>query len=183
MIRRNEPASSTMPHHTTTPEREYLIHQTIAGAILMIRSPRGIRAIYLGDSEQELMSTLATKFNVDEMSRVSALDAAPLIEWLEHLLHASCPTAPQALDIHGTPFQRKVWNHLMTIPRGETQTYSQVAQAIGQPTATRAVARACATNELSLAIPCHRVIHTSRGRSGYRWGTGIKKILLDLERQ
>ncbi|MFM7151983.1 MAG: methylated-DNA--[protein]-cysteine S-methyltransferase, partial [Gemmataceae bacterium] len=86
-------------------------------------------------------------------------------------------------DPEGTPFQREVWRHLQAIPRGETRTYRQVAEAMGRPTAARAVARACATNPVSLLIPCHRVIRGDGELGGYRWGLSKKIALLNMERR
>src|SRR5204863_8402785 len=92
-------------------------------------------------------------------------------------------SAPQIpLDVRGTAFQRRVWSALQRIPRGTTLTYSEVAQRIGQPTAVRAVARACATNPAALVIPCHRVVRADDGLGGYRWGIARKGALLEQER-
>ncbi len=91
------------------------------------------------------------------------------------------PNAALPLDIRATAFQRRVWTHLQSIPFGQTQSYSQVAKAIGQPTASRAVARACATNPVAVAIPCHRVVREDGNISGYRWGVDKKKKLLNME--
>jgi AraC family transcriptional regulator of adaptative response/methylated-DNA-[protein]-cysteine methyltransferase len=85
------------------------------------------------------------------------------------------------LDIQATAFQRRVWAYLQSIPFGATRSYSQVAKAIGQPTASRAVARACATNPVAVAIPCHRVVRESGEMGGYRWGIERKKSLLAIE--
>jgi AraC family transcriptional regulator, regulatory protein of adaptative response / methylated-DNA-[protein]-cysteine methyltransferase len=85
------------------------------------------------------------------------------------------------LDLQASAFQKKVWNYLRTIPRGETRSYSQVAGAIGRPTATRAVARACAENPVAIVIPCHRVTPKNGQSGGYRWGAQRKKRLLKLE--
>jgi AraC family transcriptional regulator of adaptative response/methylated-DNA-[protein]-cysteine methyltransferase len=87
------------------------------------------------------------------------------------------------LDIRATAFQRKVWAYLQSIPFGETKSYSQVAKGIGQPTAVRAVARACATNPVAVAIPCHRVVREDGSMGGYRWGMERKKALLAMERR
>jgi AraC family transcriptional regulator of adaptative response/methylated-DNA-[protein]-cysteine methyltransferase len=87
------------------------------------------------------------------------------------------------LDIRATAFQRRVWEELEKIPRGETRTYQQVAAAIGEPTAARAVARACATNPVSVVIPCHSVIGSDGGLRGYRWGLARKKKLLANEKK
>lgn len=172
-----------MSHHPPALEYQYLIHRTIVGAILLVRSPYGICSIYLGDTEADLLKILEKHFHSVSISRASERDTHRLVEWLEQLLGPYAAASPEPLDMRGTAFQRKVWNHLMTIPRGETRTYSQVAQAIGQPKATRAVARACASNEISLAIPCHRVIHANGAKTGYRWGAARKLALLELEKQ
>src|SRR5437868_2336134 len=87
------------------------------------------------------------------------------------------------LDIRATAFQRRVWTYLQSIPFGETKSYSQVAKAIGRPTACRAVARACATNPVAVAIPCHRVVRQDGTIGGYRWGLERKKALLHMERR
>jgi AraC family transcriptional regulator of adaptative response/methylated-DNA-[protein]-cysteine methyltransferase len=85
------------------------------------------------------------------------------------------------LDIRGTAFQQRVWQALRAIPCGETASYQQVAQAIGQPSAVRAVAGACAANTLAIVIPCHRVVRNDGALSGYRWGTARKALLLKRE--
>jgi AraC family transcriptional regulator of adaptative response/methylated-DNA-[protein]-cysteine methyltransferase len=87
------------------------------------------------------------------------------------------------LDIQATAFQRRVWTYLQSIPFGATRSYGQVAKAIGQPSASRAVARACATNPVAVAIPCHRVIREDGNISGYRWGVERKKALLEMEQR
>ena len=87
------------------------------------------------------------------------------------------------LDIRATAFQWRVWRQLQAIPYGETRTYQQVASSIGKPTATRAVARACATNPVALLIPCHRVVRTDGSMGGYRWGVDRKQKLLKQERE
>ena len=86
------------------------------------------------------------------------------------------------LDIKATAFQWRVWQALTAIPYGEPRTYGDIAVAIGQPKAVRAVARACATNPVALAIPCHRVVPAAGGEGGYRWGAHRKRALLDRER-
>jgi len=87
------------------------------------------------------------------------------------------------LDIQATAFQRRVWSYLQSIGFGETRSYSQVAKAIRQPSAVRAVARACATNPVAIAIPCHRILRSNGDLGGYRWGTERKKALLEMEAQ
>ena len=85
------------------------------------------------------------------------------------------------IDVQGTAFQARVWQALTQIEEGHTKTYAQVAQELGQPTATRAVARACATNKVALAIPCHRVIRSDGSLAGYAWGLEVKQQLLASE--
>ena len=92
-------------------------------------------------------------------------------------LHSSLP-----LDIRATAFQRRVWTYLQSIPFGETQSYTEVAKGIGRPRACRAVARACATNPVAVAIPCHRVVREDGSMGGYRWGIKRKTALLEMER-
>jgi AraC family transcriptional regulator of adaptative response/methylated-DNA-[protein]-cysteine methyltransferase len=90
--------------------------------------------------------------------------------------------APQVLDLRGTAFQLKVWQALRRIPRGETRSYSQLARELGDPKATRAVARACATNRVAIVVPCHRVVGASGSLTGYRWGIERKRMLLEAEK-
>ena len=86
------------------------------------------------------------------------------------------------MDIRGTVFQRRVWRALSRIPRGETRTYAQIARAIGNPAAVRAVGSACGANPVALVVPCHRAVRTDGGLGGYAWGIGRKKRLLELEK-
>jgi AraC family transcriptional regulator of adaptative response/methylated-DNA-[protein]-cysteine methyltransferase len=86
-----------------------------------------------------------------------------------------------ALDLRGTVFQLRVWQALRQIPRGETRSYSQLARELGDPKATRAVARACATNRVALVVPCHRVVGADGSLTGYRWGVERKRQLLKAE--
>ncbi len=86
------------------------------------------------------------------------------------------------LDVRATAFQKKVWESLQQIPRGETRSYSEVAREIGEPAAVRAVARACASNPVALAVPCHRVVRSDGELAGYRWGIERKRKLLQQER-
>src|SRR5439155_23209486 len=88
-----------------------------------------------------------------------------------------------SLDVAATTFQQRVWSALRQIPFGETWTYAQVAEMIGQPGAARAVARACALNPVALGVPCHRVLRSGGQLSGYRWGVERKKALLDMEQR
>jgi AraC family transcriptional regulator, regulatory protein of adaptative response / methylated-DNA-[protein]-cysteine methyltransferase len=152
------------------------------GQMLIAATDKGICAIQFADSEEELQQGLMRKFPFASRKR----DDAALAEWRVSLgqlmvgqdAHSSLP-----LDIRATAFQRRVWEHLQRIPRGETQSYSAVAKKIGMPKATRAVARACATNPVAIAIPCHRVVREGGELGGYRWGIERKEQLLAVEKE
>ncbi len=150
------------------------------GWVLLAATERGICAVRLGDTEAEVVDALAAEFPAADLQRADAELAA----WLETML-AYLDGQPTALDlpldVRATAFQRRVWEALVAIPYGSTRTYAEVAQSIGQPTATRAVARACATNPAALVIPCHRVIRSDGGLGGYRWGLARKQKLLAQE--
>jgi AraC family transcriptional regulator of adaptative response/methylated-DNA-[protein]-cysteine methyltransferase len=151
------------------------------GQMLVAATDRGICAIQFADSEDELVEGLKHEFPFANRRR----DDEGLRTWRDSLLrrlegqklNSSLP-----LDIQATAFQRRVWEHLQAIPYGSTRSYSQVAKAIGEPKSTRAVARACASNRLAVAIPCHRVVREDGGLGGYRWGQKRKEALLELER-
>jgi AraC family transcriptional regulator of adaptative response/methylated-DNA-[protein]-cysteine methyltransferase len=157
------------------------------GRMLIAATDKGICAINFANSDDELEHGLKHEFPFAIRRR----DDRALAPWSGRLLdHLQGPgksrqdlPAGLPLDIQATAFQRKVWSHLQSIPLGETRSYGQVAKAIGQPTATRAVARACATNRIAVAIPCHRVVREDGDLAGYRWGVERKKALLEMERQ
>jgi AraC family transcriptional regulator of adaptative response/methylated-DNA-[protein]-cysteine methyltransferase len=106
-----------------------------------------------------------------------------MVEQLVRHLAGELPHLDLPLDVQATAFQLRVWEALRQIPYGETRSYAQVAQALGEPTAARAVARACASNRVALVIPCHRVVRGDGDLSGYRWGVNRKAALLATERQ
>ena len=151
------------------------------GRLLIAATERGICAIRFGDSDSDLELGLRREYPFAARKRqdddLQGWNRQVLQHLDGHKLNATLP-----LDIQATAFQRKVWSYLQTIPRGVTQSYSQVARAIGRPTATRAVARACATNSVALEIPCHRVVREDGGLGGYRWGVRRKKKLLEMEK-
>jgi AraC family transcriptional regulator, regulatory protein of adaptative response / methylated-DNA-[protein]-cysteine methyltransferase len=152
------------------------------GRVILAATDKGVCAISLGDTDADLTAFLEEEFPGATRQR----DDAGLAEWLAELLHRLTGDVPHLelpLDIRATAFQRRVWEELEKIPRGETRTYQQVAAAIGEPTAARAVARACATNPVSVVIPCHRVIGSDGGLRGYRWGLARKKKLLANEKK
>ncbi|MDB5310986.1 MAG: bifunctional transcriptional activator/DNA repair enzyme protein Ada [Gemmataceae bacterium] len=152
------------------------------GRVVLAASDRGVCAISLADSDDDLTSFLAAEFPAAELRR----DETGLHEWLTGLLRHLAGESPHLdlpLDVRATAFQRRVWEELRRIPYGEVRTYKQVAAAIGKPAAVRAVARACATNPAAVVIPCHRVVGTDGGLTGYRWGLSRKQNLLDREKR
>jgi AraC family transcriptional regulator of adaptative response/methylated-DNA-[protein]-cysteine methyltransferase len=163
------------------------IHYTIAssplGRLLVGATDRGISALYLGESDQLLEAALHKEYPRAEIQREDH-GAQELQGWVEKILahlrgrepHLDLPT-----DVQATAFQRRVWEELRRIPYGSTRTYTQVARAIGRPTAIRAVARACATNPVSVVVPCHRVVRKDGNLAGYRWGLNRKQSLLAQE--
>ncbi len=168
------------------------IHYTIVdsplGRLLVGATDRGVSALYLGESDAGLRSALRKEYPAAEL----IVDApgggrknrGSLGEWVGKILshlrgrepHLDLPT-----DVQATAFQRRVWEELRKIPYGTTKTYTEVARAIGRPAAIRAVARACATNPVSVVVPCHRVVRQDGSLAGYRWGIDRKRALLEKE--
>jgi AraC family transcriptional regulator of adaptative response/methylated-DNA-[protein]-cysteine methyltransferase len=152
------------------------------GRMLIAATDRGVCSIQFARSDGELMEGLKREFpfavRKPDDGRLHAWVDAVLSKMAGKELNAALP-----LDIRATAFQRRVWTYLQSIPFGTTRSYGQVAKAIGRPTASRAVARACATNPVAVAIPCHRVVREDGNISGYRWGVGRKKTLLAMEQR
>ena len=158
----------------------YTIAASPLGRLLVAATEKGICAIRVGDSDEALEKDLRTEFPAAqiEIHHGQLRDSVQAI--VKHL-EGKQPDLNLPLDIKATAFQRLVWEALRSIPYGSTRSYAQVAQAIGRPTAVRAVARACATNPVALVVPCHRVIGSDKSLSGYRWGLERKKKLLEKE--
>lgn len=150
------------------------------GRLLVAATERGLCSVEIGDSKSELERRLKARFPNAEL-RADAKTAAAAGRGLSAVLNAKAEASGLKLDVRGTAFQRLVWDALRKIPAGRTKTYAQVARDIGRPSAVRAVARAIATNNIAIAIPCHRVIGAGGKLSGYRWGPERKRRLLALE--
>jgi AraC family transcriptional regulator of adaptative response/methylated-DNA-[protein]-cysteine methyltransferase len=158
----------------------YTLADSPLGRMLVAATERGICAIRFGRADAELVEGLKREFPF----ATRKVDDGGLKAWVARLLqHMRGEDLDSALplDIRATAFQRRVWTYLQSIPFGDTRSYAQVAKGIGQPTASRAVARACATNPVAVAIPCHRVVREDGSMGGYRWGMERKKALLELE--
>ena len=160
---------------------------TSLGQVLVAATDQGICAVFLGDDAAPLVAALTAEFPRARITPMPSTGTSQLRSWLEWVLGEIAGKTPLGvpppLDPGGSPFQQQVWELLRTIPAGETRTYAQIAQAMGRPTASRAVARACATNRISLLIPCHRVIRGDGTLSGYRWGVARKAALLAKEQR
>ena len=159
----------------------YTIVDSPLGRLLVAGTDRGISALYLGESDARLETALRKEYPRAQIQRDrNGLESA-VGKILNHLRgrepHLDLPT-----DVQATAFQRRVWDELRHIPYGKTKTYSEVARAIGRPSAVRAVARACATNPVSVVVPCHRVVRGDGNLAGYRWGLDRKLALLEKER-
>jgi len=158
----------------------YTIVDSPLGRLLVAATTRGVCAVAMGHSDVALQRALALEYP----GAVIAKDHGALSGWTTEILaHLSGrrPRLDLPLDVQATAFQWQVWNALSKIPYGETRTYKEVAASIGRPRAIRAVAHACASNPVSLAIPCHRVVRTGGQLAGYRWGLSRKKALLAAE--
>jgi AraC family transcriptional regulator of adaptative response/methylated-DNA-[protein]-cysteine methyltransferase len=181
MMQAHEPSlpASTAGMADSTAIR-FAIGKCSLGSVLVATSGKGICAILLGDDPTVLLDDLHGRFPYagiaagdDDLARL----ATKVIGFVE------APTAglDWPLDIKGTAFQRRVWQVLRDIPPGSTASYADVAARLGSPKAVRAVAQACASNSIAVAIPCHRVIRSDGGLSGYRWGVARKQALLVRE--
>lgn len=152
------------------------------GPMLIAATEKGVCSIQFADSEAELESQLRREFPNAQILR-DELFLAPYAAEMQARLQGQRLSFELPLDIRATAFQRMVWNFLQTIPPGRTMSYSAVAEAIGKPAAVRAVAGACAANQVAVAIPCHRVVPATGRGGGYRWGRKRKEDLLALERE
>ena len=159
----------------------YTISDCSLGRVLVAATDRGISAVSLGDNDAQLAAELRKEYPKAEIRR-SVSETSRWVRAIVRNLAGSQPGLDLPTDVVATAFQRRVWEALRSIPSGETRTYSEVARSIGHPRATRAVARACATNPTAIVVPCHRVIRSDGSLGGYRWGLQRKKLLLDVER-
>lgn len=159
----------------------YTIADSGLGRLLVAATERGVCSVQLGDGDDELEAALRAEYPAAEIAR-DETRLGDAVEGLLLHLEGSQPDVSLPLDLRATAFQLRVWEELRRIPYGSTRSYAEVAEAIGRPTATRAVARACATNPVALVTPCHRVVRAGGELGGYRWGVGRKQRLLERER-
>lgn len=150
------------------------------GWVVVGATERGVCAIEFIAQPADAAARLQTRF---AQARITPADdgLSALTQQVVDMIDQSRPAPDLPLDIQGTAFQQKVWQALRDIPPGATISYAELAQRIGQPSATRAVARACATNPTAVAVPCHRVVGSDGSLTGYRWGVELKAALLERE--
>lgn len=163
----------------------YAIVTTLLGPTLIAATDRGICFLQFEDDEATLLQNLILEFpqaRIQQSKNQNNGAFKPWIHALNQFLESKVATLKLPLDIRGTTFQKLVWTYLQSIPKGVVQSYSAVAKAIGKPRAYRAVATACATNKIAIAIPCHRVVRGDGSLAGYRWGIDRKQVLIELER-
>jgi len=166
-----------------------ITHVTIhtrLGLLTIGATDRGLCFIQFGDSQDELAAALRREYPSAQLAAMRKPWPLPLRNWvraLEDYLEGAKTPLELPLDIRATAFQMRVWRYLQSIPYGETRSYRNVAEGIGQPSAARAVASACARNRVALLIPCHRVIRGTGEPGGYRWGMKRKQALLKGEQE
>ena len=168
----------------------YIFTQSALGGLLVAGTGSGICAVKLGDDAAELIAELAQEFPAASVRKVEPQEVTPVFRnlhsWTESLLGylgGLQVDIDLPLDVVATAFQWRVWRRLQGIPAGETRTYQEMAGDLGQPTASRAVGRACATNPVAPIVPCHRAVRKDGGLAGYRWGLHRKEALLRMEQR
>lgn len=162
-------------------EIHFCIENCSVGLIVVATTKQGLCLVGIGNNEENLRKELSIEFPKALIKRRDG-NLERYLKAIRVLIDFGAePTNPLPLDIKATSFQWLVWETLQKIPRGQTMSYGDIARRIGQPNAARAVGRACATNSISILIPCHRVVGSNGSLTGYRWGMERKKALLVLE--
>ena len=152
------------------------------GRMLVATTERGVCAVLLGEDEDALRTELARRFRAAELTEDDAA-LAPIVHRVLGTVREPAAARELALDLRGTAFQARVWAALQQIPTGETRTYLQLAESLGNRKAVRAVAQACGANPAAIVVPCHRVVGSDGSLTGYRWGVERKRMLLAREKQ
>jgi O-6-methylguanine DNA methyltransferase len=161
-------------------EIEFVVGNCALGKVLVARSPIGVCAIRFGSTAEEVEQDLTASF---PDSRIVSNNRRLRDDLTKVLQFIAVPRdrLDLDLDVRGTPFQRRVWDALRTIPLGKPLTYAQLARRVSGPKSLRAIAQACAENPIALAIPCHRVMGNSGSMAGYHWGIERKRALINKE--
>jgi AraC family transcriptional regulator of adaptative response/methylated-DNA-[protein]-cysteine methyltransferase len=161
-------------------EIRFAVGECSLGSILVARSAKGVCALSLGDDPDALVRALQDRFPKAELVGGDG-EFEGLVARVVGLVDNPAAGLGLPLDMRGTAFQQRVWTALQAVPAGQTVSYAELARRIGAPHSARAVARACSSNAIAIAIPCHRVIRSDGTRSGYRWGVERKRVLLQRE--
>ena len=164
---------------SATSSARFAIEDTSLGPMLLVEGDGGIGHLQFADTRDELERVRATVF--PEYDRSATADFARLLRAVVKVVDGQATDVPFTLDFRGTKFQKLVWWQLMQIPAGRTISYRELAQRMGRPKSTRAVASACGANRIAVLIPCHRVLRSDGGLGGYRWGVERKRQLLQRE--
>lgn len=172
--------SSVRPPSRGVEPIRYAIARSYLGWALVAATARGVCQLDLDDSREELRERLKAEFPEAELQNGDLKFQAVVAQAIAFLEN---PTKEREfpLDLRGTEFQQRVWKVLQTIPPGSTASYTEIAKQIGNPKAARAVAQACAANQVAVAIPCHRVVRGDGKLAGFRWGIERKRLLLERE--
>ena len=167
-------------------EITYGAAETPLGLMMVGATDRGLCFVQFGERESSLLEALMTEYPGAEVTPLADPPPPHFQAWMSALnryLEGQEPDVRLPVHIRATSFQLRVWSYLQSIPPGSVESYQEVAQSIGRPKAARAVARACASNRVAIAIPCHRVIRGNGELGGYRWGLDRKRVLIDNERK
>jgi AraC family transcriptional regulator of adaptative response/methylated-DNA-[protein]-cysteine methyltransferase len=167
-------------------EISFAFGRTSLGMVLIGATERGVCYLQFGESERELLEQLREEYPKAVIVPSEAAGSGQFEKWMDALnsrLTGTKRGGRVPLDIQGTAFQKRVWDFLQSIPSGEVVSYAEVAAGIGSPKSVRAVANACASNQIGVLIPCHRVIRGTGELGGYRWGMARKRALIDAERK
>ena len=159
----------------------YTTERCPLGVLLVAATEKGVCAVKIGCSEAELEADLRGEFPEADLRRDDHGIEKSIEPIMKHL-EGKLPDLDLPVDVRATAFQRQVWDHLRTIPYGQTRSYKQIAEGLGKPGGARAVGKACATNPVALVVPCHRVLRGDGNLGGYRWGIQRKDALLAQER-
>jgi len=159
----------------------YAIVDSVLGRLLVAATAHGVCFLCLGEADAPMIAALHDEFPKADSIAPDEAAIAPAVDAVLRHLAGETPHVDLPLDVRATAFQRRVWQELIAIPPGETRSYSEIAESLGNPRGQRAVGRACATNPVSVIIPCHRALREDGGLGGYRWGMRRKQALLQRE--
>jgi AraC family transcriptional regulator of adaptative response/methylated-DNA-[protein]-cysteine methyltransferase len=163
----------------------YASAATPLGLLMIGATERGLCFVQFGESSERLLKTLRKEYPAANTQEMGSPYQPQFELWMKALaahIEGFTQAGDLPVDVRGTAFQLKVWRYLQSIPAGDVKSYAEVARGIGQPSAARAVARACASNRVAITIPCHRVVRGDGTLGGYKWGVARKRVLLDRER-